>query len=78
MRILTLVILSPPDTSDIAQVTTYDVPLTVEVKSGITCSLLAMYARIARWKARKAEHTDADVADSVCIVLVLTHGLLPN
>ena len=69
--------LSTSHTSDIQQVTTYDVPSTVAVKSVITCSLSTMYARIARWNSRKAEDTDAWVA-TYALFWLLTYGLLLN
>ena len=34
----------------------------IAIKSGITCSITAIYARIARSNSRKVQDTDADVA----------------
>ena len=52
------------------QAITYGVPITVAIKSGITCSTTAMYALVAWWKARNNDDTDAGLA--ACALLDLS------
>ena len=56
----------------VRQITTYDVPITVAIKSGITCSITAMYARVARWRSRKDDNTEASLAACALLDLATT------